>query len=90
MEASYSQVDDLSSENLNKPPLELIDQCKNGGAVNLTNEIVSGDNRSIRDYFDILRPIAMRFGHDLYPSRWTQFANERKSECWWSSYPRKS
>lgn len=40
MEASYSQVDDLSSGNLNRPPQELIDQCKNGGIVNPTNEII--------------------------------------------------
>jgi hypothetical protein len=40
MKASYSQVDDLSIENLNKPPLELIDQCKNSEAVNPTNEVV--------------------------------------------------
>ena len=39
MEASYSQVDDLSSGNQNKPPQELIRQCKNGGYVNPTREV---------------------------------------------------
>mmetsp|Transcript_43333 Transcript_43333/g.48510 ORF Transcript_43333/g.48510 Transcript_43333/m.48510 type:complete len:1556 (-) Transcript_43333:209-4876(-) len=31
MEASYSQVDDLTNENINQPPQELLDQCKDRG-----------------------------------------------------------
>ena len=48
MEASYSQVDDLSNENLNKPPQDLLDQCKNRGYVNPTREVtVNSGGRSV-------------------------------------------
>mmetsp|Transcript_26399 Transcript_26399/g.72573 ORF Transcript_26399/g.72573 Transcript_26399/m.72573 type:complete len:380 (-) Transcript_26399:2530-3669(-) len=40
MEASYSQVDDMSNENLNKPPPELLNQCKNHGYANPTQEVI--------------------------------------------------
>jgi len=40
MQASYSQVDDLSSQNANKPPQQLISQCKNRGFQNPTQQIV--------------------------------------------------
>ena len=39
MEASYSQVDDLSGDNANKPPQALLDQCKNGGYSNPAREV---------------------------------------------------
>jgi hypothetical protein len=39
MEASYSQVDDLSSANTNQPPQELLNQCKNHGHSKPTREI---------------------------------------------------
>jgi hypothetical protein len=39
MAASYSQVDDDDGENLNSPPQELLDQCKNGGHINLIIEV---------------------------------------------------
>lgn len=39
MEDSYSQVDDMSNENLNKPPQELLNQCKNRGYVNPTQQV---------------------------------------------------
>ena len=40
MEGSYSQVDDLRDANLNRPPQDLIEECKNGEIVNSTNEIL--------------------------------------------------
>ena len=44
MSASYSQVDDLSSVNTNKPPQELLNQCKNRGYSNPVNEVtVTGE-----------------------------------------------
>jgi hypothetical protein len=39
MSASYSQVDDASSANINKPPQELLTQCKNRGKFNPTREV---------------------------------------------------
>jgi hypothetical protein len=39
MEASYSQVDDMSKENINKPPQALLNQCKNSGKTNPTLEV---------------------------------------------------
>jgi hypothetical protein len=48
MEASYSQVDDMSSENINKPPQELLNQCKNSGKTNPTQEVyVNGGSTSV-------------------------------------------
>ena len=48
MEASYSQVDDLSNSNLNKPPQRLLDQCKNRGSSNPTRVVtVSGGGGSV-------------------------------------------
>jgi len=39
MEASYSQVDDSSDANINKPPQQLLNQCKNRGYSNPTREV---------------------------------------------------
>lgn len=40
MSASYSQVDDTSSANTNRPPQELLNQCKNSGKSYPTSEVV--------------------------------------------------
>jgi len=39
MQASYSQVDDLSAENLQKPPPTLLNDCKSKGYTNPTREV---------------------------------------------------
>lgn len=51
MSASYSQVDDLSSANANKPPQELLDQCKNRGKSNPAREIIVSGGGTVSSSF---------------------------------------